>query len=137
MTNISKTNLKPEAEQKLLKQFSNLFADISSHKAQSLFEQILTKSERIMLIKRLAIVLMLEEGFSTYKISKTLKVSDATVRSIRHYHRKKEFNFVLGVVKKTKFDYKKFLDVLDILLRAGMPPRGRGRWQFLKKSLRK
>ena len=137
MTNISKTNLEPEAEQKLLKQFSNLFADISSHKAQSLFEQILTKSERIMLIKRLAIVLMLEEGFSTYKISKTLKVSDATVRSIRHYHRKKEFNFVLGVVKKTKFDYKKFLDVLDILLRAGMPPRGRGRWQFLKKSLRK
>jgi len=137
MTNISKTNLEPEAEQKLLKQFSNLFADISSRKAQNLFEQILTKSERIMLIKRLAIVLMLEEGFSTYKISKTLKVSDATVRSIRHYHRKNEFNFVLGAVKKTEFDYKKFLDVLDILLLAGMPPRGRGRWQFLKESLRK
>jgi len=90
-----------------------------------------------MLIKRLAIVFMLEEGFSTYKISKTLKVSDATVRSIRHHYKQNEFNSVLGVVGKSKFDYKKFLEVLDILLLAGMPPRGRGRWQSVNYNLRK
>ena len=133
MTNISKDKLLPEAEKKLLKQFSNLFANISSNKASNLFSEVLTPSERIMLIKRVAIVLMLEEGFSTYKISKTLKVSDATVRSIRHCYNQNEFAYILSAIKKSKFDYEKFWETVDILLRAGMPPRGRGRWQFLRK----
>ena len=133
MTNVSKQKLDPKYEKTLLRQFSSLFANASEQMVEGLLEDILTPSEQVMLLKRTAIILMLAEEYSTYKISKTLKVSDATVRNLQHRYRQKEFNQLLRLTSSSKFDSDAFWQTVDKLLRLGMPPMGRGRWQHLKR----
>lgn len=131
MTNISKQPLEPQAEKKLLSQFAKLFAHQNETTAVLLLDDILTPAEKTMLIKRVAIILLIAKDVSNYKIAKTIKVSEATVRNLRHGYKDKEFNVLLKTIDSPSFDTDTFWQQLDVLLRLGMPPMGRGRWSFL------
>jgi len=68
---------------KIAKQIDNqLFSILSSKKSGDLkfiMDQLLTKTERLILAKRLAIFILLKQGLSGYKISRLIKVSQTTV----------------------------------------------------------
>ena len=83
MTNISKNILDSKTESKLRKQFSKFFSDQIPSELENLFSDLLTQSEQIMLIKRLAVIVLLIEGQSIYSIPKTLQMSVSTVRDIK------------------------------------------------------
>ncbi len=131
MTNISKQALSLKTKEQLFAQFVDLFSSGNKNQRRTLFSSLFSESEQVMFIKRLAIVLLLVEEYSTYRISKTLLVSDSTVRTIQAQYRAGRFDSIVGTMRKKSFDKKEFWKTLDLLLRCGLPPRGRGRWKWL------
>ncbi len=115
--------------EKLIATFSRLK---SKDEIQEVFDSLFTEVEKLMLAKRLAIALLLENGVSYKEISRILKVSPVTV------------GFIKRNVVHRKAGYKKLLAELNSLDRSvlekfsefvsGLPQKhDRNRWQFLRK----
>ena len=100
------------------------------------FNDLLTKTERIMLAKRLAIVTMLEVGYPFKVISRALKVSESTISSMRdRFDRGGEgYKLIFRRLEKEKF-WKDFFCSIEKLLQPDfLPPiTGKGRWRNLGK----
>ena len=137
MTNVSKNKLNPTKQKELFMQLASLFSNSDTQHIAVLLEGILTNVEKIMLIKRLAIVLMLTKEHSTYTIAKTLHVSDSTVRDLQLKYEQGTFDSVIGAVTKRSFDKERFWETVEVLLRLGMPSYGKGRWKSVFKDSKK
>ncbi|MDP2676993.1 MAG: Trp family transcriptional regulator [bacterium] len=79
---------KYKAEKKVVDEIQEHFAILLSRikdkdDIHAVFADLLTQTERTMFAKRLAIVLMLERGYSFRIISKTVKVSESTISAMR------------------------------------------------------
>lgn len=72
-----------------------------------------------MLAKRLAIIVMLNEGCSIYRISDTLKVSSSTADRINDNLEKGSYNKILDLFKKNRSNYLAFLGVIESILTVG------------------
>ncbi|MCR4285685.1 MAG: Trp family transcriptional regulator [Candidatus Kaiserbacteria bacterium] len=131
MTHISKKRLTKKTQDGLFTQFVDLTASVKKTEQSKIFEALLTETELIMITKRLAIVLLLLEGRSTYAIAKTLAVSDSTVRLVRGAYRIGHYDSIIAVLRKKSFDRDAFWDTLEKILQCGLPPRGKGRWKWL------
>lgn len=131
MTRISKQKLDKKTHDRLFSEFTRLFASASERQHADLFVSLFSETEKIMFIKRLAIVFLLGEEYSTYAISNTLLVSDSTVRVIRTDYNNGRFDPIVTIMKKRTFNKDEFWKTVEVLLRAGLPPRGRGRWKWL------
>ena len=80
MPHVSKNKLTKIEEKKLIQSLNMVMAKISSvSEMDSFLGSILTKTEQVMLAKRLAIVILLKEGISQTSICNTLNVTQATV----------------------------------------------------------
>ncbi len=131
MTRISKQVLDQKTQTRLFSQFTAIFSVSNKRLSGELFKALFTEAETIMFVKRIAIVLLLTERYSTYAIANTLCVSDSTVRVIRSQYEEGRFDAVVKTMRKKTFDKKEFWKTVEVLLRCGLPPRGRGRWKWL------
>jgi len=130
MPHISARKLKKEVFQEINKRLIDSFADIKDKRLlKSFVDELLTSTEKIMLAKRLAVIFMLSEKFSFYRIQKSLKISTQTAMRMYGSFKSGKFNNITKVLNKEK-DKRNFWLNLEILLRAGMPPMGRGRWRW-------
>lgn len=132
MTNVSKNILDSKIEKKLRQQFAKFFSDQIPQEIESLFSDLLTSSEQIMLIKRLATIIMLIEGESTYSIPKALQLSDSTVRDIKVKYKLGKYDSIIYRYQDKKFNAEAFVRILETLLSAGMPSLGKDRWKSLR-----
>lgn len=129
MTHVSRKWVKKDVFERMTRQFIDTISELRTKQEIAGFvKELLTPTERIMLAKRLAVILMLEKGYPCRVIERTLKVSPST--SIRFWKMTKiqRFNFLTKDIK-SKEAKRKFWEGIEELLRAGMPPRGRGRWR--------
>ena len=129
MPHISK-KLKKEALSKLYKEFSKAF-EKSARKSQAKFflGDLLTKTEKIMLAKRFAVIYLLSQEVPTSYIAESLGMSYSTIFRMSLKYDIGRYSLLLGVIKQEKSDLWR---ILEKILRAGLPPRvGRGRWKFL------
>lgn len=131
MTNISKQKLDPKTMGELEKQFSAFFARAPHGARGAFYTALFTPAERIMFIKRLAIILLLSRKCPTYTIVKLIKVSDATVRAALIRLEGGQYDDLVSVMHSKTFDIRGFLRIVEVILQAGLPPRGRGRWKWL------
>lgn len=137
MPHVSKNKL----DQKTLYQISErLFSAIKHLKHErevsQFFNDLLTKTERIMLAKRLAIVVMLEAHYPFKIISKALRVSEATVSNMRdRFDRGGDgYRLVFRRLEREKFWRDFFKSIEKILQPDFLPPiTGKGRWRNLNK----
>ncbi|MCK5286097.1 MAG: helix-turn-helix domain-containing protein [Candidatus Pacebacteria bacterium] len=105
----------------------------SNNSTKNFVNDLLGDSEKIVLAKRLAIIFMLQENISWYKISKALKVSPATVKRIAIDIDLEKYKDIIEIIKQKK-NRVTFWEGLDKVLKCGMPPIvGKGRWNFLNK----
>ena len=132
MTHTSKKILTKKAEQQLTDQFAKLFSGKNYTRTAALFSDVLTPAEQTMLAKRVAIVLLLTEGQSTYRIAKLLLVSDSTVREMKLKLHAGHYQHLTQVYKGSAFSSKEFLDILELVLSGGLPSRGKNRWKALR-----
>ena len=133
MTHVSRKKLSKEARNKLFTQFVGVFSKGKKGEQKDLFASLFTDAEEIMFVKRVAVIFLLLEGYSTYRISKTLIVSDSTVRNIQKQCETGRFDPIIAEMRKKNFDREKFWNTLDTILRLGMPPRvDSSRWKWLR-----
>ena len=93
--------------------------------------ELLSETEQLMLAKRLAVILMLEKNIPWSQIEKTLAISQTTIARIQR-HRKAGGFSTITVMLQEKKNRDVFWLELEILLRAGMPPLGKNRWQSIR-----
>ena len=135
MTHVSKQQLSPKHQEQLFIQLSKVAALLNKTTAPGFFDDLLGPEEKIMLAKRMAVIVMLMEGNSSYRIWQLLKMSPSTTEKIRLNYELGKYEHIENTIKASKFTHQRFWRVLEIILRANMPPRGRGRWKSVLEKL--
>ncbi len=134
MVNISKNKLSDETREKIYAQFMKTILSLSDTNAgREYINNLLTDSEKIMLAKRLAVMMMLEKKYSWNEIMNVLKVSRATVFSVKKKLGHKKSASILNHSILSDIDQNKFWSTVEVILRGGMPEYGKGRWKGLNK----
>lgn len=140
VTRISKKKLADETLRAMSDQFLMSIVHVRTKRdALALINELLSKTERIMLAKRFAIIAMLARGYSFSQIEDLLKVSPDTVVRIWRDAKEGRYAHVARYARNNpkKFEGGSFIDLLETLLRAGMPPRaGKGRWSVINRLAR-
>ena len=98
-----------------------------------LLDDLLTPTEKIMMTKRLAIIFMLNEGYSFRAIEKSLKVTLQTVTRFWKMKKRGKFKYL----EKMEIKSSSFWKDLEKFLQAGLPPRGKGRWKHVFETMDK
>src|SRR3989344_5475135 len=137
MPHVSKQKLDKETLNQISERLITIIIKLQNKdEAAAFLEDLLTKTERIMLAKRLAITIMLERGYPFQVISQSLKVSEATISVMRDRIDRggRGFKNILEKLEKDR-SIEKLLKILDTIISAfAMPPiAGKGRWKFLYK----
>jgi hypothetical protein len=135
MTNISKHSLSEKDLAGLYKQMDKFIAKLDTTSSAYFLSELLGAEERIMVAKRFAAIAMYAEGNTPYRVWQLLHMSPTTAERIHLDFEVGRYKHTVGLMKKHKKDYAEFWETLEVILRAGMPPRGRGRWKSVLKSL--
>ena len=129
MANISKRQLKRKVFEHISRQLLSQLARYHTKEQARIFtEELLTKTEQVMLAKRLMTLVMLERGCSFSMIERVLKVTSKTVVKLQGERRRGLHSRLLAQYARRR-DSARILDVVEVLLQAGLPPRGKGRWK--------
>lgn len=136
MTKISRRYLDKELERKIFEVFLKTIVDIKTIiDAKDFIEDILSPTERIMLIKRLAIAVLLTKGKTYDYIDHTLKVSRATIMNVSLWlkHGKGGYRKVVERALRTQNKEALMDNIEEILIRLS-PPKRFGSTTFENKS---
>jgi Trp operon repressor len=93
---------------------------------RALLGGLLTKTEKVMLAKRLAAIILISRGYSPYEVSQILCMSDSTTKRFSAGVDLKKFSELIAFVEKQRGS---FWESVEQLLRVGLPPYGKGRWR--------
>lgn len=110
----------------------------SKGEARILANELLSQTERVMLAKRLATVVLLVRGYSFTQIEEALGITRQTVSRIWKETKEGKYDKIMRYARDhtRHFRQEAFMDNLIRIIHFGMPPRaGKGRWKFLSKSL--
>lgn len=100
MSQVSKRVLTKQIEQRLFQNFWELVADIKKPQdVQTFLDEFLSPTEKVMLAKRMAIVILLSTGHDYRAISSMLKVSTSTVAKFALFLKIKSPGFQLLITK--------------------------------------
>ncbi len=123
MPHISKQLLEKGKFLDIHKQLFRVIADLSrSGRTRAILDQLLTKTEKLMLAKRLAIIFMLDQKESIYAISNILKVSPSTVARMSLLYENGGYRDILEEMRKQNSFWTKLEKII--------PPRvGRNRFK--------
>lgn len=81
---ISKKDISNKVSRNLYESLCRLIADIrSADEAEEILKELLSETERVAIMKRLGIAVLLDKHVSYDKIRETLRVSSATIASIQ------------------------------------------------------
>ena len=122
--------------QEVLIKISSLLLDTLSKKGFSkdrkyYLRELLTRTEQIMLAKRVAMIFFICQGDSTYTIRQRLKVSPSTIAIMKQEVESGKYAKLCNLFRN---DTASITETIEKILSAGMPPiAGKGRWKFLDK----
>ena len=131
MPHISSKKIKKEVLNKLYFEFSGaLEKSVRKSGARLFLGDFLTKTEKIMLAKRFAVIYLLSKKVPHSYVSASLGVSYPTLSRMSLKHDLGKYSSLLKTIKS--LDKEDVWQILKKILKAGLPPRaGRGRWKFL------
>jgi uncharacterized protein YerC len=100
MTHVSRKKLDKKVLEQIMFFFGAILADLRTEAEVSTFlDSLLTNTEKLMLAKRLAMVVMLTEGVSDTQISQSLKTTYATIEKTKLLLGNKLAGYKVGLVK--------------------------------------
>lgn len=105
MTHVSRKQLDHPSDKLLDNALSALFSNLSANEVKSVLSALITKTEISMYKKRLAIILLLQEGATIDQIAKITKTTHQTVTRLKYQLaevNKSHREFVIGKMKKRK-----------------------------------
>jgi uncharacterized protein YerC len=126
MPHVSRNKLSKQAEEALIKNLNLVLVQIQKNEEMLGFiEALLTETEKLMLAKRLAMIVLLEEGLPDTQIADILHVTRITVAKMRYFYeaRGQGFKVALDKLKKQE-QFNQFKKLLVSL--AGYSIRAAG-----------
>lgn len=130
MPHVSQRYLKKESFKVLMRQFTNALEEADDRaKVAPMFRELFTKTEKIMLAKRIALIYLLSKRVSFEKIEKLLHLSPVTISKFSLKLEQGKFKQIIAIVSRRG----KFADILEKILYMGAPPLGRGRWKRINR----
>lgn len=100
MPHVSKKKLDPRVSKQIFYFFKAIMADLETEGEVAAFlNSLLTRTEELMLAKRLAAVVLLLEDVPESKITETLKTTYATVEKMRWMLDRKLSGYQIGLKK--------------------------------------
>ncbi len=125
MVRLNKNHLTDKQFDLLFHQLEKLIDPKQTQKGGAVIRELLGHEERIMVSKRLATIILLNEGYSLYKISSVLKISPATAKIIKDAFDSGAYLTILTKLNYSKLDYTAILKTIDSILHLGglMPHR--------------
>lgn len=133
MSRVSPHKLDDALLNDLLAELAKVLSRVKGRENMVLLTTLFTSEEKIMFSKRIAVLSMLYEGVSMYRISQVLKMSLSTVIRMKRNYKKGQYDPLIRALEKNKKDREKFWKTLELILGAGLPPRGKGRWKLFYK----
>lgn len=113
MPQVSNTPLDKGVEKQLLANLETVLGRLSKEDMNTFLFSFLSKTERLMLAKRLAVAILLKEGLTKTEISRSLKVTIATISKMELFLESRGSGYQLAINKlgeeKTVKEFKKFL----------------------------
>lgn len=79
--------------QKLERYIVSTIRDTGTRTRVRMFNELLTRTEKIMLAKRIAVLLLLKKGMSPYKISTMLHISPSTAERFQRAVNAKKYTY--------------------------------------------
>jgi hypothetical protein len=127
MTHISKQNLDENVLNKLTDQLFRTIEKASDNNSlKYLGSELFTRTEKVMLAKRLALILLLDKGVPQHVIAEQLYMSPSTIAKTALKIDEGKYRAIRNISGKFRGD---ILDYIERFMLMGMPPRtGRGRW---------
>ncbi len=131
MPHVSSKKLKKEILNKLYTEFGKALEKSAQKSGTKFFlGDLLTKTEKIMLAKRFAIIYLLSQDVPISYIVESLGVSYPTLSRMSLKYDIGKYSSLLKTLREK--DKTNIWGILEKILKAGLPPRyGRGRWKFL------
>ena len=118
MPHVSSKLLSSTKLAELDKRLFDAFANTSTRTRKQLYGELLTKTERIMLAKRLEMMLLISKGVSTHTISRVLCVSPSTVARFELAVSSGKFKQTENWLKRQKFSSR----ILQLLYELAAVP---------------
>lgn len=126
MPQVSRHKLPKTVEEELIRNLNLVLATISKHEEMlSFINALLTNTEKLMLAKRLAIVVLITEGFIDSQIADKLNVTRMTIAKMRYFlEARGQEGYKIALLKiatdKSLQQFKKFLlSLARYSIRAG------------------
>lgn len=114
MPQVSRNKLSKKTEDELIRNLNLVFSKIQSASEMQIFQQALfTDTEKLMLAKRLAMIVLIEDKQSDSEISHILHLTRITVAKMRYFYEARGDGFKIALKKleeqKQLDSFKKFL----------------------------
>ncbi len=128
MTHVSNKKLGKEIFNKLFDQFIKSIEKAGKQgKFKYMAGELFTRTEKVMLAKRLAIIFLLAKEIPQHVITESLHVSPTTVSKLAMKIENNKYKATLNITGEYKKD---ILEQIEKFILIGMPPRyGRGHWK--------
>lgn len=134
MPHVSRRKLEKKTFNRLFEKFLLIFENAHRKNSfNSVLNELLTNTEKIMLTKRLIVVLLLSKEIPQHRIVNMLHMSPSTIAKMSVSLENGKYDAIIRTSKKGR----EFLDLIEFLLSGGgiMPPiAGRGRWKRIFKE---
>jgi len=128
MTRVSRFPLKEKVYNEIIETLWEVVTDLDREEdVERFFSVFLSKAEKIMLAKRLAIAVMLEAGIDYLEISEKLKVSTGTIRDVSYKLSDEGFRKIVGEFTERFKSRKKEMSWLEAALGAKTNVKARAR----------
>ena len=133
MPHISKQQIESKVFNGLYHELESLIVKTKAENARLVLSGLLTPTEKIMLTKRLAAGIMYGRGCSQYQVWNTLKVSPSTAARMKLTYERGAYDSVLSTLNDSQV--KNIWPLIERISRGGLPPLGKGRWNYVMKKL--
>ena len=136
MTKVSRRFLNKELEGYIFELFIKTIIELKNPQdVQDFIEDLLSPTERIMVVKRLAIAILLTKAYTYDNIDDTLKVSRPTITKVSYFlkHGKSGYRKVVNKILEGQ-KRQALLDKVEEILIKLSPPKRFGSIAFEKKQ---
>ena len=133
MPHLSKKEINSKKQSKIDEAFIKVFMKVKKIDQELFLIEFLTETEKKMLTKRLALIIMLVRGFSYKQIEQTLCMSKSTIFEYQNKLSKGEFSVIEKLLNK-KIKDGDIWETTILGLWGILPSYGRNRWKFLDKD---
>lgn len=138
MTKVSRRILNKALEERIFEVFIRTIIDLKKpDEAKSFVEDLLFPTEKIMLVKRLAIAILLTKGYTYDRIDQTLKVSRTTIMHVSYFLKHGQSGGYQKAVTKIigREKNEALMDKIEEILIRLSPPKMYGSDAFKKKQI--